>query len=149
MTNYIDKDKLIRDLIDNRNFYPAIVKRAIEQAPTEDVVPRAEVEELQKKLVVQKRCNNELVKICEKLNKDLAEFENKQFSCDSCDRIALTSAEHKHCIEQAKQDVAREIFEEIEKPILSQLGISTMEKKEAYYFCLDIIADLKKKHIGE
>ena len=33
MANYIDKDKLIRDLIDNRSFYPAIVKNAIENAP--------------------------------------------------------------------------------------------------------------------
>ena len=38
MPEYIDKEKLIRDLIDNRSFYPAIVKSAIENAPTEDVV---------------------------------------------------------------------------------------------------------------
>ena len=44
MARYIDADKLTRDLIDNRSFYPAIVKRAIENAPTEDVVPRSEVE---------------------------------------------------------------------------------------------------------
>lgn len=44
---YIDADKLKRDLIDNRQFYPAIVKNAIEEIPTEDVVPRAEVEALE------------------------------------------------------------------------------------------------------
>lgn len=44
MPKYIDKDKLIRDLIDNRSFYPAIVKSAIENAPTADVVLRSEVE---------------------------------------------------------------------------------------------------------
>lgn len=38
MAEYIDRDKLIRDLIDNRSFCPAIVKNAIENAPTEDVV---------------------------------------------------------------------------------------------------------------
>ena len=38
MPEYIDREKLIRDLIDNRCFYPAIVKNAIENAPTEDVV---------------------------------------------------------------------------------------------------------------
>ena len=38
MPEYIDKEKLIRDLIDNRSFYPAIVKSAVENAPTEDVV---------------------------------------------------------------------------------------------------------------
>lgn len=55
MPNYIDKDKLIRDLIDNRNFYPVIVKNAIENAPTEDVVPRSEVEQLQRNL---EQCEN-------------------------------------------------------------------------------------------
>ena len=44
---YIDADKLKRDLIDNRCFYPTIIKNAIENAPTEDVVPRAEVERYQ------------------------------------------------------------------------------------------------------
>lgn len=38
MREYIDKEKLKRDLIDNRSFYPAIVKNAIENAPIEDVV---------------------------------------------------------------------------------------------------------------
>lgn len=42
---YIDAEKLKKYLI-NRSFYPSIVKRAIEEALTEDVVPRAEVEEL-------------------------------------------------------------------------------------------------------
>ena len=106
--------------------------------PIADVVPRSEVEQLQKKLVVQKRCNNELVKICEKLNKDLAEFENKQFSCDSCDRIALTSAEHKHCIEQAKQEVVRKIFEDFTKH-------KVCTNEEDYR----VLAELKKKYIGE
>lgn len=30
----IDADKLTTDLIENKSFYPAIVKRAIEEAPT-------------------------------------------------------------------------------------------------------------------
>lgn len=34
---YIDKEALKRDLIDNRNFYPAIVKAAIESAPVAEV----------------------------------------------------------------------------------------------------------------
>lgn len=46
MEEYIDKNKLIRDLIDNRSFYPAIVKNAIKNAPIEDVVPRSEVIEM-------------------------------------------------------------------------------------------------------
>lgn len=46
MPEYIDKEKLIRDLIDNRSFYPAIVKNAIENAPIEDVVPRSDIEKI-------------------------------------------------------------------------------------------------------
>ena len=49
MPEYIDKEKLIRDLIDNRCFYPAIVKKAIENAPIEDVVPRSEYEKMKEK----------------------------------------------------------------------------------------------------
>lgn len=36
---YIEREALKRDLIDNRNFYPAIVKCAIEKAPAADVAP--------------------------------------------------------------------------------------------------------------
>ena len=50
MARYIDADILKRDLIDSRSFYPAIVKNAIEEVPTEDVVPRAEVEEILKEI---------------------------------------------------------------------------------------------------
>ena len=35
---YIEREALKRDLIDNRSFYPAIVKCAIESAPAADVV---------------------------------------------------------------------------------------------------------------
>lgn len=38
MAKYIDAEQLKRDLIDNRNFFPAIVAMAIEDAPAADVV---------------------------------------------------------------------------------------------------------------
>ena len=38
MAEYIEREALKRDLIDNRGFYPSIVKAAIENAPTADVV---------------------------------------------------------------------------------------------------------------
>ena len=38
MAEYIEREALKRDLIDNRSFYPAIVKAAIESAPAADVV---------------------------------------------------------------------------------------------------------------
>lgn len=52
MPRYIDEDKLIRDLI-NKDFYPAIVKRAIMNAPTEDVVPRSELEKAKQEVAEQ------------------------------------------------------------------------------------------------
>lgn len=46
-------------------------------------------------------------------------------------------------------DITLEIFkfyaERLKKTILSQLGISTMEKKEAYHFCIDEIDNLVKE----
>lgn len=42
MSEYIDREKLIRDLID-KGFYPALVKRAIENAPAVSIVLRSEV----------------------------------------------------------------------------------------------------------
>jgi hypothetical protein len=101
MPRYIDKDKLIRDLIDNRNFYPAIVKRAIENAPTEGVVPRSEVE-------------------------------------------------------KAKQEVAREIFEEIDTTIRTDIkannryyGDYQEGRNNAFYTVIRQLAELRKKYIGE
>ena len=43
MADYIDREKLIRDLID-KGFYPALVKRAIENAPAVSIVLRSELE---------------------------------------------------------------------------------------------------------
>lgn len=46
MTKYIDAEKLKRDLIDNRSFFPAIVARAIEDMPAADVVSKVEYDDL-------------------------------------------------------------------------------------------------------
>jgi hypothetical protein len=140
MPNYIDKDKLIRDLIDNRNFYPAIVKRAIENAPTEDVVPRSEVEKF--------------IQEIDHIQKDKAEIKYLK----------------EHLIEQAKQEVAKQIFEEIRQEIKLALDSNYKAKDEhlnkykdydAQFISLvngkilslrgidDFLDELKKKYIGE
>ena len=98
---------------------------------TADVVPKSEVERLQ------------------------AELDDKQFRCDSCDRIMLTGAEHRACVNQAKAEVAREIFEEIETIVdnntyKSYLPNSSLWSKE--YKIKQIItelAELKKKYTGD
>ena len=38
MSRYIDADALIDDLINNKNFYPALVASAIKNTPTVDMV---------------------------------------------------------------------------------------------------------------
>lgn len=110
MEEFISKNKLIRELID-KGFYPAIVKSAIENAPTEDVVPRKQSENW----------------------KEIAIAYQKQFED--------TYEDKQMAIKQAKQEVAREIFEELEKnPVVMQSCIF-IDKKQ--------YAELKKKYIGE
>lgn len=50
MPKYIDSEALKRDLIDNRNFYPAIVANAIEHAPACDVVEVVRCKDCKKKM---------------------------------------------------------------------------------------------------
>lgn len=115
MPNYIDKDKLIRDLIDNRNFYPVIVKNAIENAPTEDVVPRSKVETI----------------------------------IDERDRYKKYYFRHEYDKWEAeiKQEVAREIFVELENIIIDHhttpFGLEVLVIGDAQF------NNLKKKYIGE
>ena len=100
----IDADKLTRDLIDNKCFYPAIVKRAIENAPIEDVVARSEVEEI-------------------------VQFRDKEL-------VSL--------LKKAKQEVAREIFEELDDIRLKYYeGLYTEEQATEKYL------EVQKKYIGE
>jgi hypothetical protein len=133
---YIDKDKLIRDLIDNRNFYPAIVKRAIENAPTEDVVPRAEAEKADKEI--------------ERLTKILKNYA-LQYG---------TVKDQQKVIEQAKQEVAREILDEFEQIINKHYNnyifgnndLCDEEKEAIMNFSTDVMYDIyeaRKKYIGE
>jgi vacuolar-type H+-ATPase subunit H len=133
MSNYIDKDKLIRDLI-NKGFYPAIVKNAIEQAPTEDVVSRAEVEKWKN--------------ACEHEHKEVCRLEQEQF-----ENLV-------HIVEEAEQEVAREILDEFEQIINKHYNnyifgnndLCDEEKEAIMNFSTDVMYDIyeaRKKYIGE
>ena len=50
---------------------------------------------------------------------------------------------------EIKAEAYKEFAERLEKSILPQLSCSTLEKKEAYYFCLDNIDNLSKEMVGE
>lgn len=122
MAEYIDREKLKRDLIDNRSFYPAIVKNAIETAPTEDVVLRSEVEELE----------NELAKCYIELDK------STDFYC------SFTKSKIQECpiqdeVEKAKQEVASKIIREIRDAIFAHGTKYAMKE----------LAKIENEYIGE
>lgn len=105
------------------------VERAIRNAPIADVVPRSEVDRLEK----------ELAKCYEELDK------STDFYC------SFTQSKIQNCpiqaeIEKAKQEVAREIFEELGEVFLT-IPIKGREKATIVDF--KRYAELKKKYIGE
>ena len=126
MAEYIDREKLKRKLIDYYSIFPAMVKRAIENAPTEDVVPRSEVEEL-----------NNLIEILNARNDDLFE-ENERLMRTGC-----------QAVKQAKQEVASQVIDEFKN-----LAIDYMTNKDLLLTVFKNAiahaeAELKKKYIGE
>ena len=126
MAEYIDREKLKRKLIDYYSIFPAMVKRAIENAPTEEVVPRSEVEEL-----------NNLIEILNARNDDLFE-ENERLMRTGC-----------QAVKQAKQEVASQVIDEFKN-----LAIDYMTNKDLLLTVFKNAiahaeAELKKKYIGE
>lgn len=116
---YIDKDAIPYFIaIDKETGKKVFIatKEYVDKAPAADVVPRAEVERLQ------------------------AELDDKQFRCDSCDRIMLTGSEHRACVKQAKSEVAREIFAQIEEIISKEMKkcetvrLAMTEQNDRSYF---------------
>jgi hypothetical protein len=64
---------------------------------------------------------------------------------------ALISAQEtvqKH-IEKAKAEAIKEVVGRLQKSIISQLGVSTLEKKEAFCFCLDEIDEIESEMVGD
>lgn len=121
MPEYIDKEKLIRDLIDNRSFYPAIVKNAIEDAPTEDVVPRSEYEKLEREFKVLDIECERLEKVEENFHKAKTDVAREIFE----ELKAMTEVHEYHDAE---------------------FGFWTEQFVE---LSIEDIADLEKKYIGE
>ena len=70
MDKFIKAEAFKRKLIDEKNFYPAIVARALEEMPAADVVERSSFEQVSQKYLKfqQKHLNGELVEVvrCEK-----------------------------------------------------------------------------------
>ena len=201
MARYIDADKLefeTKLLKDNENeltgmngvaligkragktiqLYRELFKQMIENAPTEDVVPRSKVEKLRARAFEQGKRDNvygltaeELAKKCEQLSIELEamrgaansykmHYEKAKQEVEKADKeierltkilenYALqygTVTDKQKVIEQAKQEVAREIFEEFDNLIVT-LEIGDNEKVSVLDY--NKYTELKKKYIGE
>lgn len=146
MPRYIDAEKLLTN--ENIHFLPASCGKArgktfvfvenLENAPTEDVVPRSEVEKA-KQDVLREVFEKLGVYISQEVTIDLKE------EAENYRQVIKEFAEIE--INRAKQEVAREIFEEIEK---------ILKTHEKYLYCnpsltyvYEMITNLKKKYIGE
>ena len=127
MARYIDAEKLcksLRDMAFYQNPYKQStilgVVSSIENFSTADVVPKSEVENLLKE--------NE---------RWMLEYEG--FRAASKQIIE----ELKAALAEAKVEVAREIFEEIESICLKHV-----DRYDRYIMCCEELAELKKKYIG-
>lgn len=158
--DYIEREKLKKDLL-HKGFYPVLVKRAIENAPTEDVVPRAEVERWQLKYKSDietcdstiHRLHNILLQFTDIVHK----WGNKNgIDTTEISLVPILEQEADNIITKAKQKVAKQIFEEIENIIARNTQHGFKGKYKVH--CITgfngrqitrLIAEFKKKYIGE
>ena len=141
MPKYFDADEILKNLPDDLP-YKASVKRVLIQAPTADVVPESEAENLKALFEIQETAYEGLKKLYR------------------MDTDALVDARRKTEVE-----VAREIFAEIEAEIKEALESNyrarphIAESEELYHIVdgkitalsgmQDFIAELKKKYTEE
>ena len=147
MAEYIDKDKVLKTIYDEMDgYYTEEVSitdlfDGINKIPIADVVPKSEVEELQKKLDDYKKFVGEIRVTCENhaviIDTEHTEYIDKR----------VAEGFKNMAIKQAKQEVARVIFAEID---------TILKTQEKYLYCnpsltyvYELIAELKKKYIGE
>ena len=148
MARYIDADKLAEyittnyckncDIYDGEKCNACPMNDAlnyIETFQTADVVPKSEVDKL----------NKELDNLAEELS-DLIVEKDKLFDEVVRLRTVLDEYEETSGLKQAKAEVAREIFEEIDKILKS--SPTEIMGRAYYYKCIvdEDFAELKKKY---
>ena len=131
MAEYIDRESILKSLSDDLP-YKASVKRVLIQAPTADVAPKSEVEELLTRL------NDVYVAI------DIAEDDVYRLEKEN-DELKDTNQHLFEFIAEVKREIAIEIFEEIDKILL--FGTEHICSSD-YSFYRDY-AELKKKYTEE
>ena len=138
MARYIDADKVMEEI--NRmgghnlcEWETIGVKALIDRQPTADVVPKSEVEEL-KAIIKDHQANEERW---------------QELYADTVNKWEKAYEELEIQLEKAKQEVAREIFEEIEGLITNQCLILKDERGLEGYVKASVhyaLAELKKKY---
>lgn len=148
MAEYIDKDKVLKAIDDEMSgYYTEEVSitdlfDGINKIPIADVVPKSEVE----------KANQEVEKADKEIERLTKILENYALQYG-------TDTDKQKVIEQAKQEVAREIFEQMKKRIhyeYTDLAYNVPEDDDYYLGKLagiseakNIIAEYEKKYIGE
>ena len=142
MARYIDADELLKELQEELDFETPMYTeeqnkyfnsglrcaiRDVKKAPTADVVPKSEVDRLQQ--VLDSKCDN-----CICLARQMLEEKTAQ-------EIQTLRVRYLKRIDEAKQEVAREIFEEIDR-IVSEYCDRFIPPTEM----VAMLFDLKKKY---
>lgn len=145
MAEYIDKNELLATINRNRaeahNERCAQLLEAILQAPTEDVVPRSEVE----KYIVNMNAYGLIAKRLAEENKSLQAQVNRLKAYDEERDIAL----HQRLVREAKQEVALQIINEFKNMVVEYVqerDLLLVAFKNAVAYAE---TELKKKYIGD
>ena len=146
MARYADIDTILNELPDDLP-YKASVKRVLMQAPEADLVPKSEVERLVDKWIGEENLTQDkkTLRLIEALRDEAKRYERYYFN-----------HEYDKLIAEAKAEVAREIFDEIED-ILKIVKIPTVNADgyitplQVGYWAIDPndYAVLKKKYTEE
>ena len=135
MPRYIDADKVMEEInrIGGHNLceWETIgVKALIDRQPTADVVPKSEVERLVDKWIGEENLTQDekTLRLIEQLRDEAKRYERYYFN-----------HEYDKLIAEAKAEVAREIFEEIEK----YTELSIVGGRLVYW---NTLTELKKKY---
>ena len=139
MARYIDADKLIAEY-DRVHVGPAGgARKLMVEAPTADVVPRAEAENYKSIAEHQQKLSMDRYFEIKQLKQELDELKLK-YNLAVAEREAnvrgFSATVLKH-----KAEVAREIFEEIESVCLKHI-----DRYDRYLMCCKEFAELKKKY---
>ena len=160
MARYIDADEFEQRLADKDIFFPALYKYELKSTPTADVVPKSEVEDLNRECESLRKTVNEASELIRKLRSKIDELKKDRYQMLPDGRIELLPRTD---VEKIKTEVASKIFEEIEDKIEREVRFyksvydasddtENLVKAKAYGRVIasgiihDFIIELKKKY---